>query len=57
MSSKDKWRCLSLRVREDVRAEIEAAAEREKRPLSNFLRLVIAEGIERRAVHRDQAAA
>lgn len=48
---------LSFSVEPETRAAIEAAAEQERRPLSNMLRQLIADGLKARAAERGQVAA
>lgn len=57
MSEEAKMGILSFRIDSELRAGAEAAAAKERRRLSDFIRLVIAEGVERRAADRGRTAA
>jgi hypothetical protein len=48
---------LTLRIDDALRAELEAAAERDRRPVGNLIRCVLSDWVERRAVVGEREAA
>jgi hypothetical protein len=49
MSTRQKTEHVVIRMEPELRAAIEAAAEQERRPISNLVRCVLADWLEQRA--------